>query len=106
LDTVRIARDFGTVSQLLPEPLTLIEAPYNLVGAIRATMVFLSWQENLPAKEIPPKRIWLDAKKLDAWFKSIEKKREDEMKGQSNDIEGWDGEMKQNEAARSILIDD
>jgi hypothetical protein len=106
LDTIRIARDFGTVSQVLPQGLSLYDAPHTFVEAIRSTIVFLGWQDNLESKEIPPKRVWLDAKKLDAWFKDVKAKREDEMKGRSNTAEGWDGDMVQNDAVRQMIVDD
>jgi hypothetical protein len=106
LDTIRIARDFGTVSQVLPPGLSLYDAPHTFVEAIRSTIVFLGWQDNLESKEIPPKRVWLDAKKLDAWFKDVKAKREDEMKGRSNTAEGWDGDMVQNDAVRQMIVDD
>jgi hypothetical protein len=94
------------VSQVLPQGLSLYDAPHTFVEAIRSTMVFLAWQDNLESKEIPPKRIWLDAKKLDDWFKSVKRRREDEMKGNSNTAEGWDGEMVQNDAVRQMIADD
>jgi hypothetical protein len=94
------------VSQVLPQGLSLYDAPHTFVEAIRSTMVFLAWQDNLESKEIPPKRIWLDAKKLDDWFKSVKRMREDEMKGHSNTAEGWDGEMVQNDAVRQMIADD
>ncbi len=105
MDTVRIARDFGTVSQLLPPGLTLLDSPYVVVNAIRMAVVFLSWRENLRPKEVPPKGIWLDGKKLEKWFKDIEQKREDEMKSKDNSGE-WDGEMKRNSAIDMLLVDD
>lgn len=94
------------MSQVLPQGLSLYDAPHTFVEAIRSTMVFLAWQDNLESKEIPPKRIWLDAKKLDDWFKSVKRMREDEMKGHSNTAEGWDGEMVQNDAVRQMIADD
>lgn len=107
MDTVRIARDFGTVSELLPAGVvSLLDAPHSLVGLLKTTMVFLSWQDNLPNDEMPPRRIWLNEKKLKRFFKDMDKKREAEMKGKGNDVEGWDGELVSNGAAMSLLIED
>jgi hypothetical protein len=107
LDTVRIARDFGTVSELLPAGLSLLDAPFPIVGAIRMATVFISWRENLPSKEQPPKSIWLDGNKLESWFKDVEAKREAEMKGKGDkDHPEWDGEMKSNDAIKFMLVDD
>jgi hypothetical protein len=36
----------------------------------------------------------------------MDKKREAEMKGKGNDVEGWDGELVSNGAAMSLLIED
>ena len=106
MDTVRIARDFGTVSQILPDGLTLFTAPFTFIDAIRAALVFLGWRENLLTEEQPPKKIWGDSEALDAWFAEVERKREDKIKGQGNDREGWDGPMEKNAAVSMILVND
>lgn len=92
------------MSQLLPNGLTLFNAPYTFLEAIKTTLVFLSWQENLERKYQPPKRIWLDGKKLDEWFKKVEKLREDEMKGKNNPEE-WSGEMVDNDAVSMLVTE-
>lgn len=105
MDTVRIARDFGTVSELLPAGMSLLDAPFPIVGAIRMATQFLFWRENLGPKEVPPKSIWLDGKKLEGWFKDVEAKREAEMKGNTKSEDGvWDGEMKSNDALKYMLV--
>jgi hypothetical protein len=93
------------VSQLLPAGFNLVDAPYPFFEAIKTATVFLSWQENMDKKDVPPKRIWFNGKALDAHFKAVDRRREAEAKGQGND-EGWDGEMKQNDAASMLLVDD
>jgi hypothetical protein len=100
-DTVRLARDLGTVSQLLPPWCRdLMDAPYLLFDAIRTALVFLSFDE-LPDKERPPKRIWLDGDKLNDWFKQVKRNRDLEAKGQGSDD---DGEYEENAAAQSLLV--
>lgn len=101
---MRIARDFGTVAQLLPEGCQLIDAPHPFVNAINMALTFLSWQENVLKKEQPPKRIWLDGEKLDAHFKLMDKRREEETKSQGNDP-AWRGEMVQNDAASMLITE-
>lgn len=54
--------------------------------AIRQALYFLSFDE-LPNDERPPKRIWLDGEKLNAWFERVERKRKDEMGGRNRTIE-------------------
>jgi hypothetical protein len=105
LDTVRIARDFGTVSELLPDGVSYVDAPHPFASAIKMAATFLSWGENIEQKYMPPKRIWLDGEKLEAHFKRVEKLREDELKGRSSTVEGWDGtDMVDNEAARALIV--
>lgn len=91
------------MSQILPDGLTLFTAPHSFVGAIRSAMVFLSWQENLPREEIPPRKIWLDGEALEAWFERVEKLREDKTKGTNKPEEGWDGEMVDNAALKQMI---
>jgi hypothetical protein len=102
-DTVRLARDFGSVSSLLPDWCRGIhDAPWLLFDAIRSALVFLSFDE-LPKKEVPPRRIWLDGERLSEWFRQVKINREREMRGDgSSDPE--DGEMEQNAAAEGLLI--
>lgn len=103
MGTVRIARDLGDVSALLPEGCdSLIDAPHPLVHLISSALTFLSWYENRPKKECPPRRIWLDGKALDQWWKDIEKDRERE-----SDPDG-PGEVQnpvKNEAAALLLVE-
>jgi hypothetical protein len=95
------------VSSILPPGCTsLIDAPFVVVRGIRNALMFLNWQENMEAKEVPPKRIWFDEDKLNAWFKDVRKQRELEARGQSNTEEGWDGEFKRNEAAKMLIAED
>lgn len=83
---MRIARDFGSVSELLPDGIAdLRDCPYVLFDAIRHATVVLSWQENLPDKERPPKRIWQDGEALKEWFARLDKEREREREGKKID---------------------
>jgi hypothetical protein len=85
LDTVRIARDFGTVSELLPAGIDdLRDCPYPLFEAIRHALVVLSWDQ-LPKKERPPRSMWDDGEALQGWFARIERERERDMR--SGEIE-------------------
>lgn len=104
LDTVRLARDFGTVSQLFPEGIeTVRDLPYTLFDAIRSALVFLSFDE-LPADEQPPKRIWLNANKLSEWFQAVKRRRDERMNegtsGSSAPIE----DPVQNDAAAALVV--
>lgn len=75
MDTVRLARDFGTVRELYPDGVdSLWDLPHPLFDAIRMASIFLSFEE-LPKDEQPPRRIWDDGDKLKEWFEEVERKR-------------------------------
>lgn len=81
LSTVRLARDIGDISSLFPPGITrLIDLPFTIHNAISSALSFLSYEE-LPEDEQPPKRIWLDGKKMKAWWAEVKRLREAEMKG-------------------------
>lgn len=85
IDTVRLARDMGTVRELFPEGITdLRDLPHTMFEATRLGLVFLGFEE-LGEKDTPPKRIWLDGDKLEAWFDEVRKRREREAKGEGSD---------------------
>jgi hypothetical protein len=104
LDTVRIARDLGTVQDLLPEGITnLADCPYNIHDAITKALLFLSFSEELEEKERPPKRIWLDPPRLKKWFEEVKLKREEKW--------GVDGKKEiedpvENPAAKHLIVGD
>lgn len=85
--------------------MNLLDAPHTIVNAIKTATVFLSWQENLEKEYVPPKRIWLDGEKIDEHFKRVEKLREEKLKTGSTSVEGWDGDMKENAAAKALVVD-
>lgn len=57
----------------------ITELPYTHFEAIRRAMIFLSFEE-LEKKDQPPKRIWLDTEKLNAWFDRLRREREETKK--------------------------
>jgi hypothetical protein len=99
LDTVRFARDMGTVSELVPAWSDgLRDLPWLMFEAIRVALVLLSF-ESLPDNEQPPKRIWLDGQRLEEWFRQV-KRRRDERTGDSGEIE----DPVENPAAKALLV--
>ncbi len=87
LATVKIARDVGQISSLFPDGIKrLWDLPYTLFNNIRLALIFLSWQENLPKKEVPPKKMWLDEEKLTMWWAEVEANREREAKGEGDTL--------------------
>lgn len=84
IDTVRLARDLGTVQQLMPPGVTsLLDLPHVLFRAIKLALMFAGWDENLEDYERPPKRIWLDGRQLKAWFEQVRVNRRREAEGKS-----------------------
>lgn len=93
MDTVSLARDFGTVSELYPEGVDdLRDLPHVLFDQIRTAVIILGWRE-LPEDEQPPKRIWQDGKKLKAHFEEVRRRREAEMKGEKSIEDPVDNEL-------------
>lgn len=85
MDTVRIARDLGTVSHLLPEGVSSVrDLPYTLHRAIKMALTFLSFEE-LPPEDMPPRNIWLDGKALNEWFDDVRQRQKQKMDGREID---------------------
>ena len=102
LDTLRIARDHGSLDDLLPPGVAgLNDCPYTIFDAIRMGALFLGWDE-LPKDERPPRSIWLDGEKLEDWFNMVNKRRDEKYggKGGSGQIE----DPVQNEAAKGLIV--
>lgn len=77
------------------------DMPYLLFDRLLMARVFISYDEVLPKEEQPPKRIWLDTKKLKVWFEEVDRKREAKMKGDSSEIEG---PVDRNPAAAELIV--
>jgi len=43
--------------------------------AVNQALTVISWFENLPKEEQPPRAIWHSAELVDSWFRDVEKKR-------------------------------
>jgi hypothetical protein len=98
LDTVRLARDCGTVAELYPPGIDhLYELPHTLFDAIQQALRFLDFEE-LPKDERPPKSIWEDTEAMKEHFEAVEARRKEKVSG--NDIE----DPVENEAAKDLLV--
>lgn len=105
LDTVRIARNLGDVSTLLPRGITsLADCPYHIHDAISKALVFLSFGEELAPEERPPKHIWLDPEALKEHFDKVKKMR-DEKFGMDKDGPGPIEDPVQNDAASKLVTE-
>ena len=104
LDTLRIAKEHGTLHDLLPPGVQgLLDCPHPLFDAIRFGHIFLSFDE-LPEDERPPKRIWLDGDALREWFAEVKRKRDAKY---GADPGGWDKSIEDpvdNAAAQGLIV--
>lgn len=99
METIRIARDFGNVSALLPDGIdTIHDLPYVLHGAISLTLRFLQFDE-LEEKEMPAKSIWLNPEALHDHFAQVKRDRERKYSSKG-DIE----DPVDNEAVKGLIV--
>lgn len=72
---MRIGKTVGDlVGQFTSEPIQ--EAPYDIVYAVNEALTVLSWHENLPKDEVPPRHIWWSPERIDAWFGKVQENRD------------------------------
>lgn len=93
----------GDFSAFFPDG--VIEAPYDIVLALNVALVVLSWFENLPRNEQPPRHIWWSDELIDEWFKSVREERESRSgskKRRSSYDEAQDVPMSENELAAQL----
>lgn len=57
------------------------EAPYDLVYAIAEALTVLSWFENLPDDEQPPRHIWWSEDLIAEWFRNVKDARKKDSGG-------------------------
>lgn len=101
MDTVRIARDMGTVSSLLPEGVSdMKDAPFTWFDAVKIALTILSFDE-LASDERPPRRMWLNGDQLKEWFDGVKRRREAKYGSASKPIE----DPVDNAAAASLLVE-
>lgn len=65
----------GDISSLIPGPIW--EAPHDLVTAINDALSVISWHENLPEDEQPPRHIWWSEELLEQWFQGVRERRKE-----------------------------
>jgi len=74
--------------------------------AVNHALTVISWHENLPTDEQPPRHVWFSADLVDKWFRDVEKKRsakyDNSGKKRSSYDEAEDVPMSRNELTESI----
>lgn len=98
---MRIARDLGDVSVLLPEGMSLGDCPYNLADAILLALRFLKFDE-LEEEDRPPKRIWFDGDGLKRHWAEVRRRMEAKMKGEGD--KQIEGDASPNDAAKQLIV--
>ncbi len=84
MDTVRIARDVGDMSLLLPAGITsFYDLPVNVFDAVRMSLGHLGLEE-LPTEDRPRKAIWFDGKEMNAHWKAVEARNRAKYGGQAD----------------------
>lgn len=61
-------------------PEGLVNAPHDLVDALSESLTVLSWFENLPKDEQPPRHIWWSGDLLEQWFEDVRERRDPESR--------------------------
>lgn len=87
------------MSSLLPEGVDhLVDAPYSLHQSIIFALRVIRWEEDLSPDERPPKRIWLDNRRLEAHFAEVQRKRDEKYgdKRDEDDLPDDDPRVKHN----------
>lgn len=85
---VSIAKRGGNGSVLLPKGVSSVEdLPADLASALSHAYLILSWQENLPEDEIPPRWMWHLDWELERHFEEVEIARRQKYGTASDDGE-------------------
>lgn len=89
------------MSHLLPDGIgSLRDVPYRLLDAIKAGLMFLSFEE-LPSEDVPPRSIWTDGPALKAHFDRV-RRRQKEAMGDKGEIE----DPRENAALDLLIVGD
>lgn len=61
-----------------------------MVVAINQALSVISWHENLPEDEQPPRAIWHSDQLLDDWFREVKERRKEKSSGKRSSYEKAD----------------
>jgi hypothetical protein len=71
-------------------PSGIRDAPWTVVVAINHAIMVISWHENLPRDEQPPREIWWSGELLDEWFRNVEENRSSKSSTRSSSYKDAD----------------
>jgi hypothetical protein len=83
----------------------IYEAPWSIVVALNHALTVISWHENLPKDEQPPRHIWWSGDLVAEWFADVEEQRNSRYGGKrkrSSYDEAEDVPMMDNDLAASV----
>lgn len=90
---VSIARSAGGLQSIYPEGTTVESVPHDFHSAVDHALRILSWQENLPSDEMPPRWMWCLDWEIDKHFEVVESRRKTKYGTSSNGDEELDDSM-------------
>jgi hypothetical protein len=103
LDTLRIVRDLGYVSSLVPDGYFGVwDLPFPLLEAVNQSLYFLRFDEIQHVEDTPPKKIWFDADAMRAWWVMVEDRMRRRAKGEEVSADDT-GDQEPNAAAADLL---
>lgn len=76
-----------------------------MVQAVNLALAVISWFENLPQDELPPRHIWWSEERLDEWFELVRERRKEDSSGRrkrSPYDDADDAPMTQNEYVAQV----
>lgn len=91
-----MARSAGGLQTIFPEGTTIETVPHDFHSAVDHALRVLSWQENLPGDEMPPRWMWTLDWEIDKHFTIVESKRKSKYGGSSEDSESEDAVWEDN----------
>jgi hypothetical protein len=86
----------GDFSSFWPDGIE--NAPWDRPVAVNQALMVISWHENLPRDEQPPRHVWWSDELLDQWFRNVQENRESKYgtKKRSSYADAEDVPMTQN----------
>lgn len=94
----------GEVSVLFPEGIDrLDDLPWTFQTAITTGLAYLSFEE-LPKDERPPKRIWDRPDEMTAWWKMIERQRDEKYGGSGGDSSAAGTHEEKNDMTKDLIV--
>lgn len=87
----------------MPDGITSVrDLPWPLFEAVQRGLDILGWIENVPAEDMPARRIWMDNVALSEHFEMVKRRRRQDRDAASKGQEITDPVM--NPAAKGLIV--